>query len=71
MAKGYHQIKGIDYTVSFSPVAKMVIVRVLLVIATAKNWPIHQVDTNNAFLHGLLEEVYILPQQGYTKTKPG
>lgn len=72
MAKGFHQVEGIDYTDSFSSMAKLVIVHVLFVEATANQWPIHQVDINNAFLHGLLdEEVYMLPPQGSAKAKLG
>ncbi|KAL0303695.1 UNVERIFIED_CONTAM: Retrovirus-related Pol polyprotein from transposon RE2 [Sesamum radiatum] len=71
VAKGYSQIEGVDYTDSFSPVAKIVTVRLFLGIAAAHSWPMHQLDINNAFLHGFLdEEVYMTPLDGYSAS-PG
>ena len=57
-----------DYFDSFSPVAKLVTIKLFLAITVAKSQPIHQLDINNAFLHGYLEEeVYMQPPEGYTK----
>ncbi|KAK4404469.1 Retrovirus-related Pol polyprotein from transposon RE2 [Sesamum angolense] len=44
-----------------------VTVRLFLGIAAAHSWPVHQLDINNAFLHGFLdEEVYMTPPDGYS-----
>ncbi|KAL0401838.1 UNVERIFIED_CONTAM: Retrovirus-related Pol polyprotein from transposon RE1 [Sesamum latifolium] len=71
VAKGYNQVEGIDYTDSFSLVAKAVTVRLFLTLAAAKGWVLQQLDINNAFLHGYLDEdIYMIPPDGYP-VKPG
>lgn len=71
VAKGYNQIIEIDYFDSFSQVPILVIVRLFLQSWKSwKSWPIHQLDINNAFLHGHLnEEPYMYSLRGYTKAK--
>ena len=59
VAKGYTQREGLDFLETFSPIAKTVSVRVLLALASAKGWLLHQLDINNAFFMGILKKTYI------------
>ena len=65
VAKGFTQV-GVDYFETFSPMEKMVSVKVHLVLATIQGWFLSQLDVNSAFLHGDLdEEVYMALPQGF------
>jgi hypothetical protein len=60
VAKGYAQTYGIDYEETYSLVAKMIIVKKIIVMVATKGWSLHQMDVKSVFLHGdLQEEVYM------------
>ena len=61
VARGFSQIKGIDYEETFAPVARYSSIRTILVLSAQMGWHIHQMDVKTAFLNGVIEEeVYIV-----------
>jgi hypothetical protein len=60
VAQGFSQVPGLDFGNTFSPVVRPATVRLILSLAVASGWRLHQLDVNNAFLHGFLnKEVYM------------
>nr|GEY51466.1 putative retrotransposon Ty1-copia subclass protein [Tanacetum cinerariifolium] len=56
LVKGYTQTPGIDYEETFSPVADIRAIRILIAIAAYYDYEIWQMDVKTAFLNGYLNE---------------
>ena len=72
VVKGYRQIQGIDYEETFSPVAMLKSIRILLAIAAYYDYEVWQMDVKTAFLNGYIEEdIYMIQPCGFeSKTNP-
>ncbi|GJY30360.1 ribonuclease H-like domain-containing protein [Tanacetum coccineum] len=66
VAKGFNQWEEIDFDETFSHVVKIVTVRCLVNLAVQNGWSLYQMDVNNTFLYGDLNEtVYMSLPPGY------
>jgi hypothetical protein len=62
VAKDYRQKEGEDYFNTYSPVARLTTIRVLLFMAASYGLIVHQMDVKTAFLNGELEEEIYMDQ---------
>ena len=69
VAKCFKQRSGIDYEDTFSPAVKASAIKIILFIVVSKGWVLRQLDVQNTFLHGILEEEVYMKQPGVMKIK--
>lgn len=62
VAQGYTQVPGVDYFDTFSPVAKLASLRLMLAMAARYDWDVEQMDVKQAYLKALLTEVIYMRQ---------
>jgi hypothetical protein len=66
VAKGYSQVKGLDFEETFAPVARLESIRILVAYATHHDFKLCQMDVKSAFLNGTIkEEVYVEQPPGF------
>ncbi|GKA71091.1 putative ribonuclease H-like domain-containing protein [Tanacetum coccineum] len=66
VAQGYTQEEGIDYDEVFAPVARIEAIRLFFSYASYTGFIVYQMDVNNAFLYGTIEEeVYVCQPPGF------
>nr|GFC13393.1 putative retrotransposon Ty1-copia subclass protein [Tanacetum cinerariifolium] len=70
VAKGFTQTYGVNYEETFSPVADIRAIRILIAIAAYYDYEIWQMDVKTAFLNGHLSEaVYMGQPEGFVNPK--
>jgi hypothetical protein len=70
VAKGYTQVEGLDFGETYTPVARLEAIRILLAFATHHNFKLHQMDVKSAFLNGpISEEVYVEQPPGFEDSR--
>ncbi|GJX80867.1 retrotransposon protein, putative, ty1-copia subclass [Tanacetum coccineum] len=70
VAKGYTQTYSIDYEETFSHVADIRAIRILIAIAAFYDYEIWQMDVKTAFLNGYLDEdIYMVQPEGFIDLK--
>jgi hypothetical protein len=66
VAKGYSQVKGLDFDEIFAPVARLESIRILLAYAIHHDFKLYQIDVKSVFLNGRIkEEVYVEQPPGF------
>nr|GFA15584.1 retrotransposon protein, putative, Ty1-copia subclass [Tanacetum cinerariifolium] len=70
VAKGYTQLYRVDYEETFSPVADIRAIRILISIAAFYDYEIWQMNVKTAFLNGYLgEDIYMVQPKGFVDPK--
>ncbi|GJX65127.1 retrotransposon protein, putative, ty1-copia subclass [Tanacetum coccineum] len=70
VTKGYTQLYGVDYEETFSPVADIRAIGILISIAVFYDYEIWQMDVKNAFLNGYLDkDIYMVQPEGFVDPK--
>jgi hypothetical protein len=60
VAQGFSQLKGLDFGETFTPVAHLEVIRILLAFPASNGFKLYQMDAKSAFLNGVIhEEVYV------------
>ena len=62
VAKGFTQTHGLDYFETSSPVVKASTIQIVLTITFSFSWSVRQLDVQNVFLNGDLQEQVFMSQ---------
>lgn len=70
VARGFQQDAGVNFSNTLHPVAQVTTIRLILTIVVSLNWKVRQLDINNVFLNGWLnEDVFMRQHEGFEDPK--
>jgi hypothetical protein len=70
VAQGFSQVEGLDFSETFTPVACLEVIRILLAFATSKRLKLYQMDVKSHFLSDVIqEEAFVRQSSGFENPK--
>jgi hypothetical protein len=70
VAQGFSQVEGLDFGKIFAAVARLEVIRILLVFVTLKGFKLYKMDVKSAFVNDVIqEEVYVRQPPGFENPK--
>jgi hypothetical protein len=70
VTQGYSQVEGLDFGETFTHIARLEAIRILLAFTASKGFKLYQMDVKSAFLNGVIqEEVYVRQSLGFESPK--
>jgi hypothetical protein len=70
VAQGFSQVESLDFEETFTPIAPLEAIRILLAFATSKRFKLYQIYVKNTFLNGVIqEEVFVRQPPGFENPK--
>ena len=62
MAQGYTQVEGLDFGETYTPIARLEAIKILLAYTCAYNIKLYQMDMKSEFLNGYINELVYVEQ---------
>jgi hypothetical protein len=70
LAQGFSQVEDLDFGETFTPVARLEAIKILLGFAASKGLKLYQMDMKNDFLNCVIpEKVYVRQPPGFKNLK--
>jgi hypothetical protein len=54
VAQGFSQVEGLDFWETFTTVARLEVIRIILAFTSSKGFKLYQIDVKSAFLNGVI-----------------